>query len=77
MLGSAILIFGLLLPLKWGAWDLFWLWVPIVAMGGIALMTVLTRWVTTRAAVQLPNIRAVPVCAHHAFAPAGLRMTSL
>lgn len=77
MLGSAILIFGLLLPLKWGAWDLFWLWVPIVAMGGIALMTVLTRWVTTRAAVQLPNIRGRSCLCAHAFAPAGLRMTSL
>lgn len=42
VLGFCIILFALLLALRWGAWSLFWLWIPIATMGGLSIMTVFT-----------------------------------
>jgi hypothetical protein len=54
-LGFCICLFAILLALKWGAWLLFWLWIPIMAMGGVNIMIVFTR-----CAVQHPGLLLLP-----------------
>ena len=44
VLGGSVLLFGLLLPLHWGMWDLIWMWVPLLSIGGLTLLMVFVSW---------------------------------
>jgi hypothetical protein len=44
VLGGSVLLFGLLLPLHWGMWDLIWMWVPLLSIGGLTLLMVFISW---------------------------------